>query len=151
MQVYDGPNSHGIKRAYAHCQIKNWTIKSLKYVSTSIQQNSQPGFFIQHIQMSSRTWNGKKLRLTIENCMFPQSRAFFGAILSTLFNFIKNIYLKKKSPTTVQISRLENIEHETIKQVSYSGKYSLSASRAHQSQLQFSFVEIAFCPRFLQV
>ncbi len=27
-----------------------------------------------------------------------------------------------------------------MKQVSYSGKYSLSASRAHQSYLQFSFV-----------
>ncbi len=27
-----------------------------------------------------------------------------------------------------------------MKQVSYNGKYSLSASRAHQSHLQFSFV-----------
>ncbi len=40
----------------------------------------------------------------------------------------------------VQICRLENIEHENMKQVSYSDKYSLSASRAHQSYLQFSFV-----------
>ncbi len=47
----------------------------------------------------------------------------------------KNIYLKKKSPTTVQICRLENIEHKSMKQVSYSGNYSLSASRAHQSHL----------------
>ncbi len=40
----------------------------------------------------------------------------------------------------VQICRLENIEHENIKQISYSGKYSLLARRAHQSHLQFSFV-----------
>ncbi len=65
----------------------------------------------------------------------------------------KNNYLKKKTtPTMVQIFRLENIEHKNIKQVSYSGKYSLSASRAHQSHLQFSFVVgNAFCPRFLHV
>ncbi len=31
----------------------------------------------------------------------------------------------------VQIYRLENIEHKITKQVSYSGKYSLSAGRAH--------------------
>ncbi len=35
--------------------------------------------------------------------------------------------------------RLENIEHKSMKQVSYSGKYSLSAIRTHQSHLQFSF------------
>ncbi len=40
----------------------------------------------------------------------------------------------------VQICRLENIKHKSMKQVSYSGKYSLSASRAHKSHLQFSFV-----------
>ncbi len=40
----------------------------------------------------------------------------------------------------VQICRLENIVHKSMKQVSYSGKYSLSANRAHQSHLQFSFV-----------
>ncbi len=39
-----------------------------------------------------------------------------------------------------------------MKQVSYSGKYSLSAIRVHQSHLQFSFVVgNAFCPRFLHV
>ncbi len=39
-----------------------------------------------------------------------------------------------------------------MKQVSYRGKYSLSASRAHQSYLQFSFVvEDAICPHFLHV
>ncbi len=48
--------------------------------------------------------------------------------------------LKKESPTMVQICRLENIKHKSMKQVSYSGKYSLSASRAQQSHLQFSFV-----------
>ncbi len=60
-------------------------------------------------------------------------------------NFHTKKYLfKKKSPTTVQICRL--------KQVPYSGKYSLSASRAPQSDLQFSFViGNAFGPRFLQV
>ncbi len=48
--------------------------------------------------------------------------------------------------------RLENIEDKSMKQVSYSGKYSLSASRAHQSHLQLSFVVgNAFCPRFLHV
>ncbi len=52
----------------------------------------------------------------------------------------KKIFIKKKSPTTVQICRPENKEHKSMKQVSYSGKYSLSASRAHQSHLQFSFV-----------
>ncbi len=31
----------------------------------------------------------------------------------------------------VQICRLENIEYKNMRQVSYSGKYSLSASRAH--------------------
>ncbi len=40
----------------------------------------------------------------------------------------------------VQICRLENMEHKSMKQVSYSGKYSLSASRARHSYLQFSFV-----------
>ncbi len=40
----------------------------------------------------------------------------------------------------VQICRLENTEHKSMKQVSYNGKYSLSASRTHQSHLQFSFV-----------
>ncbi len=40
-------------------------------------------------------------------------------------------------PTTVQICILKNIEHISTKQVSYSSKYSLSASRAHQSHLQF--------------
>ncbi len=40
----------------------------------------------------------------------------------------------------VQIRKLENIEHKSMKQVSYSGKYSLSAIRAHPSHLQFSFV-----------
>ncbi len=32
------------------------------------------------------------------------------------------------------------IEHKSMKQVSYSGKYSLSGGRAHHSHLQFSFV-----------
>ncbi len=50
----------------------------------------------------------------------------------------KKNYLKKS--TTVQICRLENIEHKSMKQVFYSGKYSLSASRVHQSHLQFCFV-----------
>ncbi len=40
----------------------------------------------------------------------------------------------------VQICRLENKKHKSMKQVSYSGKYSLSASRAHHSHLQFSLV-----------
>ncbi len=40
----------------------------------------------------------------------------------------------------VQICRLENIEHKSMKQVSYGGKYSLIVSRAHHSHLQFSFV-----------
>ncbi len=40
----------------------------------------------------------------------------------------KKIIIKKK-PTTVQIRRLENIEHKSMKQVSFSGKYSLLASR----------------------
>ncbi len=34
----------------------------------------------------------------------------------------KKIFIKKKSPTTVQICRLKNIEHKSMKQVSYSGK-----------------------------
>ncbi len=52
----------------------------------------------------------------------------------------------------VQICRFENIEHRSMKQFSYSGKYPLSASRAHQSHLQFSFaVGDAFCPHFLHV
>ncbi len=52
----------------------------------------------------------------------------------------------------VQICRLENVEHKNMKQVSYSGKYSFSASRAHQSHLQFSFVaKDVFCQRFLRM
>ncbi len=52
----------------------------------------------------------------------------------------------------IQIYRLGNIEHKSMKQVSYSAKYSLSASRGHHSHLQFSFlVEDAFCPRFLHM
>ncbi len=52
----------------------------------------------------------------------------------------------------VQICRLENIEHKNMKQVSYRGKYSLSASRARQSHLQFCFVVgDVFCQRFLHV
>ncbi len=35
----------------------------------------------------------------------------------------KNNYYFLKNPTTVQICRLENIEHKSMKQVSYSGKY----------------------------
>ncbi len=41
---------------------------------------------------------------------------------------IKNLKKKKKKPTTVQICRLENIEHESMKQLSYSGKYVFSLS-----------------------
>ncbi len=64
----------------------------------------------------------------------------------------KIIIFKKVTPTTVQICRLENIEHKNMTQVSYSGKYSLSTSRAHQSYLQFSFVVgDIFCQCFLHV
>ncbi len=52
----------------------------------------------------------------------------------------------------VKICRLENIEHKSIKQVSYSGKYSLSASRAHRSHQQLTFViGGAFYPHFLHL
>ncbi len=52
----------------------------------------------------------------------------------------------------VQICRFKNIEHKSMKQVFYSGEYSLSAGRAHQTHLQFSFVGWdAFCPHFLHV
>ncbi len=37
----------------------------------------------------------------------------------------KNNYFLKNTLTMVQICRLENIEHKSMKQVSYSGKYSL--------------------------
>ncbi len=57
----------------------------------------------------------------------------------TLTKMEENNY-KKKKKTMVQICRLENIEHKSMKQVSYSGKYSLSASRAQHSHLQFPFV-----------
>ncbi len=64
------------------------------------------------------------------------------------FSEKKNV-LKKKSLPTIQICRLENVEH---KKVSYSGKYSLSTSRVPQSHLQFSFVVgNAFCLCFLHV
>ncbi len=50
----------------------------------------------------------------------------------------------------VQICRLQNVEHKSMKPVSYSGKYSLSASRAHHSHQQFSFlVRDAFCTHFI--
>ncbi len=63
----------------------------------------------------------------------------------------KNNYLKKNQ-TMVQIRKLENIEHKSMKQVSYSVKYFLSASRAHHSHRQFSFlVGDVFCPRVLHV
>ncbi len=52
----------------------------------------------------------------------------------------------------VQIYRLDNIGHKITKQVFYCGKYSPSASRAHQSHLQYSFVVgDPFCPLFLHV
>ncbi len=51
----------------------------------------------------------------------------------------KKIIIKKKT-TVVQLCRLKDIEHKSMKQVSYSGKYSLSASRVHHSHLQFFFV-----------
>ncbi len=52
----------------------------------------------------------------------------------------------------VQIRRHENIEHKSMKQVYYCGKYFFSACRAHQSHLQFSFVvRDGFCQRFLRV
>ncbi len=61
---------------------------------------------------------------------------------------LKNNYFFFK-PTMVQICRLENIEHKSMKQVSYSDEYSLSAGRDHHSHLQFSFVVgDAFCPHF---
>ncbi len=43
----------------------------------------------------------------------------------------------------VRICRLENKEHKSMKQVSYSGKYSLTASRAHQSHLH-DFLKCTF-------
>ncbi len=45
---------------------------------------------------------------------------------------IKKYLLKKTKPTTVQICRLENIEHKSMKQVSYSGKYSLSGENKNR-------------------
>ncbi len=92
-------------------------------------------------------------RMRLHTLHSPIAAAAFKSKV-TLFAkpVIKKYLLKKKSRTMVQISRLENIEHKIMKQVSYSGKYSLSASRAHQSHLQFCFVVgNAFCPRFLQV
>ncbi len=72
--------------------------------------------------------------------------------MDTLFLYLKIIIFKKITPTTLQICRLKNLEHKNMKQVSYSGKYSLSASRAHQSHLQFSFeVGDVFYQRFLHV
>ncbi len=59
----------------------------------------------------------------------------YNAILGSKNLKKKNIIFKKITPTTVQICRLENIEHKSMKQVSYSGKHSLSASKAHQSLL----------------
>ncbi len=50
----------------------------------------------------------------------------------------------------LQICRLENIEHKKMKQVSYSGKYFLSASKAYHSHLQYSFlVGDAFCAFYM--
>ncbi len=64
----------------------------------------------------------------------------------------KKNYFKKITSTTVQICRLEDIEHKSMKQVSYSGKYSFFACGDHQSHLQFSFVvRDVFCPSFLHV
>ncbi len=69
---------------------------------------------------------------------------FFFVLLGTgrttpplLFLCLRALEKKKYllSPATVQICGLENIDHKSMKQVSYSGKYSLSASRAHQSHL----------------
>ncbi len=62
------------------------------------------------------------------------------------------IIFKKITPSMVQIGRIENVEHKNMKQASYSGKYSLSTSIAHQFHLQFSFVVgDVFCQRFLHV
>ncbi len=60
--------------------------------------------------------------------------------------------LLKKNPRLRYRYADLRIEHKSMKQVSHSGKYSLSASRAHQSHPKFSFVVgNAFCPRFLHV
>ncbi len=40
----------------------------------------------------------------------------------------------------VQVCRLENIKHKSTKQVSYSDKYSRSASTAYHSHQRFSFI-----------
>ncbi len=73
-----------------------------------------------------------------------------SATTTVVIIYYYELLKKKKKLTTAQICRLENIEHKSMKQVSYSGKYSLSASKAHQSHLQFSFVVgDVFCPCFL--
>ncbi len=111
----------------------------------------QPLLCSQHIQTCrSATCQGSSYTKT-EYSLFYQK---FDAKYFLFNNFFekKKLLFKKKSPTTVQICRLENIEHESMKQVSHSGKYSLSASRAHQSYLRSSFVVgNAFCPCFLHV
>ncbi len=72
------------------------------------------------------------------------AKLLYKEIINLSTRIYKKIIIKKtKSPTTVQICRLENIEHKSMKQVSYSGKYSLSASRAHPS----ISTTILFCSR----
>ncbi len=86
------------------------------------------------------------------NCTFGW-HSFISDVVAW-YDFIKKkkLFKKKITLTTVQICRLENIELKSMKQVSYSGEYSFSACRAHQSHLQFSFVVCdVFCPRFLHV
>ncbi len=74
----------------------------------------------------------------------------FSKIRTNTAGIKKIIIFKKITPTTVQVCGLENIEYKSMKQVSYSGKYSFSVCRAHQSYLQFSFVVgNAFCPTLL--
>ncbi len=82
------------------------------------------------------------LKLSPKKCQLFQKEVHYIG-----FPISEKIIIIKKIPTTVQICRLENIEH-----VSYNGKYSFSACRTHQSHLQFSFVvPDVFCSRFLHV
>ncbi len=113
-----------------------------KLKSTSKTAHNHPFVFV---QKSTKFGLPCAVMVTVQ-CVFPVPSKQIHSCKK------KKIFKKKTTPTTVQICRLENIEHKIMKQVSYSGKYSFSACRAHQSHLQFSFVvRHVFCPRFLHV
>ncbi len=123
--VYHLPNYNFVSLQPLHNQITTvvqWLLFSHLLVATK-------RLFV----MQLRRWLDGRLRMYHWVLIW-----FWFTVLSVILTQ-KNNYLKKKT-TTVQICRLKNKEHKSMKQASYNSKYSLSASRTHHSYPQFFFL-----------